>query len=112
MRNSGRCHWTGVCVGLALNLRLQRPDDVELRLIIEYYAALLFFFAVSVARHGVWGERRQGILAPQDAWMRRAIRETAGTYAAAILCAWLIGTIGRSLGDLTEVLSGYFLLVS
>jgi hypothetical protein len=42
--------------------------------------------------------------------MRRAIRETAGLYAAAILSAWLIGTIGRSMGDLTEVLSGYFFL--
>jgi hypothetical protein len=99
-----------VCVGLALNLRLRRPTDIELRLIIEYYAALLFFFAVSVVRHGVWGERRQGTLAPHDDWMRRAIGETAGAYAAAILCAWLLGTIGRSLGDITEVLSGYFLL--
>ena len=87
-----------------------QPAPPAAHLIIEYYAALLFFFAVAVARHGVWGERRQGTLAPHDDWMRRAIRETAGLYAAAIVCAWLIGTIGRSLGDFTEVLSGYFLL--
>jgi hypothetical protein len=49
-------------------------------------------------------------LMPHDDWLRRAIKETAGVYAAALLCAWLVGTIGRSLGDITEVFSGYFFL--
>jgi hypothetical protein len=98
------------CVGLALNLRTKQPNSIELRVLIEYYAALLFFLGVSVTRHGVWGERSQRTLLPRDDWLRRSIKETAGVYAAALLCAWLIGTIGRSLGDIANVFTGYFLL--
>jgi hypothetical protein len=98
------------CVGLALNLRSKQPKNLELRVIIEYYAALLFFLGVSVTRHGVWGERSQRTLLPHDDWLQRSIKETAGVFAAALLCAWLIGTIGRSLGDIADVFSGYFFL--
>lgn len=92
------------CVALALNLRLRESPDVGLRVIIEYYAAFLFFLAVSVVRNGVWGERKQKALVPHDDWLRRSAKESAGAFGAAIVCAWLIGTIGRSLGDVIEAM--------
>lgn len=58
-------------VGLALVLRQNPAEKVSLRIIVEYYAALLFF--------------------------RPRLR-------LAILCAWLLGTIGRSLGDIVEAI--------
>jgi hypothetical protein len=93
-----------VCVGLALVLRENPSDKVALRVNIEYYAALLFFLAVSVTHNGVWGERQNMMLVPHDDWLRRSIKETARAYGLAILCAWLLGTIGRSLGDIMEAI--------
>jgi hypothetical protein len=65
---------------------------------------LQFFLAVSVTRNGVWGQRQDRMLVPHDDWMRRSIKETAGGFGLAILCAWLLGTIGRSLGDIIEAI--------
>jgi hypothetical protein len=84
----------------------------------QYYAALLFFLAVSVTHNGVWGERQNRMLVPHDDWLCRSIKETARAYSLAILCAWLLGTIGRSLGDIVEAIpyvivwSGLGLLIS
>jgi hypothetical protein len=47
-----------VCVGLALVLRENPSEKVSLRVTVEYYAALLFFLAVSVTHNGVWGQRQ------------------------------------------------------
>ena len=44
------------------------------------------------------------MLVPHDDWMRRSIKETAGGFGLAILCAWLLGAIGRSLGDIVEAI--------
>jgi hypothetical protein len=93
-----------LCVGLALMLRQNPAEKVSLRLIVEYYAALLFFLAVSVTHNGVWGERQDRTLVPHDDWLRRSVKETARAYGLAILCAWLLGTIGRSLGDIVEAI--------
>jgi hypothetical protein len=93
-----------LCVGLALVLRENPAERVGLRVTIEYYAALLFFLAVSITRHGVWGERQNRMLVPRDDWLRRSLKETAGGFGLAILCAWLLGTIGRSLGDIVEAI--------
>jgi hypothetical protein len=79
-------------------------DKVSLRVIVDYYAALLFFLAVSITRHGVWGERQSRMLLPHDDWLRRSVKETGRAYGLAILCAWLLGTIGRSLGDIVEAI--------
>jgi hypothetical protein len=43
-----------LCVGLALILRRSPSENTTLRIVAEYYAALLFFLAVSVTRHGIW----------------------------------------------------------
>jgi multisubunit Na+/H+ antiporter MnhB subunit len=107
-----------VCVALALALRLRRSPDLGLRLSIEYYAALLFFLGVSVAKNGIWGERKQRVLVPHEDWLRRSWKETAGSFGAAIVLAWIVGTIGRSLGDIAEalptviVVGGWLLLAS
>jgi hypothetical protein len=93
-----------VCVELALVLRGNPAEKVGLRVTIEYYAALLFFLAVSITRNGVWGHRQNTMLVPHDDWMCRSIKETAGGFGLAILCAWLLGTIGRSLGDIVETI--------
>jgi hypothetical protein len=93
-----------VCVGLALMARENPTEKVGLRVTIEYYAALQFFLAVSITRNGVWGERQNRMLVPHDDWMRRSLKETAGGFGLAILCAWLLGTIGRSLGDIAEAM--------
>ncbi|HZA81863.1 MAG TPA: integrase core domain-containing protein, partial [Actinomycetes bacterium] len=60
--------------------------------------------AVSVTHNGVWGERQDRMLVPHDDWMRRSVKETARGYGLAMLCAWLLGTIGRSLGDIVEAI--------
>jgi hypothetical protein len=52
----------------------------------------------------VWGERQDRTLVPHDDWLRRSVKETARAYGLAILCAWLLGTIGRSLGDIVEAI--------
>jgi hypothetical protein len=93
-----------LCVGLALILRENQAEKVGLRVTVEYYAALLFFLAVSVTHNGVWGERQDRILVPHDDRLRRSVKETARAYGLAILCAWLLGTIGRSLGDIVEAI--------
>lgn len=93
-----------VCVGLALMLRQNQPQQVAIRVTAEYYAALLFFLAASVIRHGIWGERQNKMLVPHADWMRRSLKESARAYGAAILCAWLLGTIGRSMGDIAEAM--------
>jgi hypothetical protein len=93
-----------VCVGLALVLRENPSEKVSLRVTVEYYAALLFLLAVSITRNGVWGERQNRMLVPHDDWIRRSIKETTGGFGLAILCAWLLGTIGRSLGDIVEAI--------
>jgi hypothetical protein len=93
-----------LCVGLALVLRQVPAEKVGLRVTIEYYAALQFFLAVSITRNGVWGQRQNRMLVPHDDWMRRSIKETAGGFGLAVLCAWLLGTIGRSLGDIVEAI--------
>jgi hypothetical protein len=93
-----------LCVGLALVLRENPADKVALRVAVEYYAALLFFLAVSITHNGVWGERQNRVLVPRDDWLRRSIKETAGAFGLAVLCAWLLGTIGRSLGDIVEAI--------
>lgn len=93
-----------LCVGLALILRRSPPEDTTLRIITEYYAALLFFLAVSATRHGVWGERQNKMLVPHADWLRRSLKESARAYGTAILCAWLLGTIGRSMGDIVEAM--------
>jgi len=106
------------CVAFVLVMRLQRSPTVGLRLTIEYYAAFLFFLGVSVAKNGIWGERRQRVLVPREDWLRRSWRETAGSFGAAIVLAWIVGTIGRSLGDIVEalptviVIGGWLLLAS
>ena len=41
---------------------------------------------------------------PRDDWLRRSLKETARAFGVAILCAWLLGTIGRSLGDIVEAI--------
>jgi hypothetical protein len=83
-----------LCVGLALVLRENPAEKVGLRVTIEYYAALLFFLAVSVTHNGVWGERQNRELVPHDDWLRRSVKVTARAYGLAILCAWVLGTIG------------------
>ncbi|HKQ02787.1 MAG TPA: hypothetical protein VJ735_20890 [Actinomycetes bacterium] len=93
-----------LCVGLALILRENPSEKLSLRVTIEYYAALLFFLAVSVTHNGVWGERQKSTLVPHDDWLRRSVKETARVYGLAILCAWLLGTVGRSLGDIVEAI--------
>jgi hypothetical protein len=93
-----------VCVGLALMLRENPAEKVGLRVAVEYYAALLFFLAVSITRNGVWGEHRNRMLVPHADWLRRSIKETSGAYGFAIVCAWLLGTIGRSMGDIVEAM--------
>jgi hypothetical protein len=93
-----------LCVGLALVLRKNPAEKVSLRIIVEYYAALLFFLAVSITHNGVWGERQDRTLVPHDDWLRRSVKETARAYGLAILCAWVLGTIGRSLGDIVEAI--------
>jgi hypothetical protein len=91
------------CVGLALVLRENPSEKVSLRVTVEYYAGLLFF-AVSITHNGVWGERQSRMLVPHDDWLRRSIKETARAFGLAILCAWLLGTIGRTLGDIVEAI--------
>jgi hypothetical protein len=93
-----------LCVGLALVLRENQSENVTLRITVEYYAALLFFLAVSVTRNGVWGERQNRMLVPYDDWLRRSVKETTRAFGLAILCAWLLGTIGHSLGDIAEAI--------
>jgi hypothetical protein len=93
-----------LCVGLALVLRENPAEKIALRVTVEYYAALLFFLAVSITHNGVWGERQNRMLVPHDDWLRRSIKETSGAYGFAILSAWLLGTIGRSLGDIVEAM--------
>lgn len=93
-----------LCVGLALVLRENPSEKVSLRVIVEYYAALLFFLAVSITHNGVWGELQNRMLVPRADWLRRSVKETAGGFGLAILCAWLLGTIGRSLGDIVEAI--------
>jgi hypothetical protein len=93
-----------LCVGLALVLRENPSAKVSLRVTVEYYAALLFILAVSVTHNGVCGQRQNRMLVPPDDWLRRSIKETARAYGLAILCAWLLGTIGRSLGDIVEAI--------
>src|SRR5512132_1175263 len=93
-----------MCVGLALVLRENPSEKVGLRVTVEYYAALLFFLAVSITHNGVWGERQNRMLVPRDDWLRRSLKETARAFGVAILCAWLLGTIGRSLGDIVEAI--------
>lgn len=61
-----------LCVGLALVLRENQSENVTLRITVEYYAALLFFLAVSITRNGVWGERQNRMLVPRDDWLRLA----------------------------------------
>jgi hypothetical protein len=92
------------CVGLALMLREHPAEKVGLRVAVEYYATLLFFLAVSISRNGVWGEHRNRMLVPHADWLRRSIKETSGAYGFAIVCAWLLGTIGRSMGDIAEAM--------
>jgi hypothetical protein len=89
---------------VALVLRENPRETVSLRVGVEYYAALLFFLAVSVTHNGVWGERQNRTPVPHDDWMRRSVKETARAYGLAILCAWLLGSIGRSLGDIVEAI--------
>lgn len=93
-----------LCVGLALVLRENLSQKISLRVTVEYYAALLFFLAASITRNGVWGERQNRMLVPREDWLRRSVKETAGGFGLAILCAWLLGTIGRSLGDIVEAI--------
>jgi hypothetical protein len=93
-----------LCVGLALVLRGNPAEKIALRVTVEYYAALLFFLAVSITHNGVWGERQNRMLVPHDDWLRRSVKQTARAYGLAILCAWLLGTIGRSLGDIVEAI--------
>ena len=92
------------CVGLALMLRENPAERVGLPVAVEYYAALVFFLAVSITRNGVWGEHRNRMLVPHADWLRRSIKQTSGAYGFAIVCAWLLGTIGRSMGDIVEVM--------
>jgi hypothetical protein len=93
-----------LCVGLALLLRENPAQKVGLRVAVEYYAALLFFLAVSITRNGVWGEHRNRMLRPRTDWLRRSIKQTSGAFGFAIVCAWLLGTIGRSMGDIVEAM--------
>jgi hypothetical protein len=44
------------------------------------------------------------MLVPYDDWLRRSVKETTRAFGLAILCAWLLGTIGRSLGDIAEAI--------
>jgi hypothetical protein len=44
------------------------------------------------------------MLVPHADWLRRSIKETSGAYGFAIVCAWLLGTIGRSMGDIAEAM--------
>jgi hypothetical protein len=99
-----------VCVGLALMLRENPAEKVGLRVTVEYYAALLFFLAVSITRNGVWGEHRNRMLVPHADWLRRSIKQTSGAYGFAIVCAWLLGTIGRSMGDIAEAMPAVIFL--
>ena len=71
-----------LCVGLALVLRENPSEKISLRVTVEYYAALLFFLAVSVTHNGVWGERQNRMLAPRDDWLRRSVKETARLLAS------------------------------
>lgn len=93
-----------LCVGLALVLRENPSEKISLRVTVEYYAALLFFLAVSVTHNGVWGERQNRMLVPHHDWLRRSVKETARAYGLAILCAWLLCTTGRSLGDIVDAI--------
>jgi hypothetical protein len=63
--------------------------QVSLRVTVEYYAALLFFLAVSITHNGVW-RAPERMLVPHDDWLRRSIKETARAYGLAVLCAWLL----------------------
>jgi hypothetical protein len=93
-----------LCVGLALVLRENPSEKISLRVTVEYYAALLFFLAVSVTHNGVWGERQNRMLVPRDDWLRRSVKETSRAFGLAIFCAWLLGTVGRLLGDIVEAI--------
>jgi hypothetical protein len=73
-----------MCVGLALVLREHPLEKVGLRVTVEYYAALLFFLAVSITHNGVWGERQHRMLVPRDDWLRRSLKETARAFGVAI----------------------------
>ncbi len=44
------------------------------------------------------------MLVPHDDWLRRSLKENARAFGLAILCAWLLGTIGRLLGDIVEAI--------
>jgi hypothetical protein len=99
-----------VCVGLALMLRENPAEKVGLRIAVEYYAAMLFFLPVSITRNGVWDEHRNRMLVPHPDWLRRSIKETSGAHGFTIVCAWLLGTIGRSMGDIVEAMPAVIFL--
>jgi hypothetical protein len=105
-------------VAVALVLRQRFPREVGARVTLEFAAAFLFFFAVAVVKNGIWGERRDRVLQPRSDWLPQSWRESAGSFGAMIVIAWLGGTIGRSLGDIAEalptvvVLGGWLLLAS
>jgi hypothetical protein len=53
-----------LCVGLALVLRENPAEKIALRVTVEYYAALLFFLAVSITHNSVWASARTGCSCP------------------------------------------------
>jgi hypothetical protein len=93
-----------LCLAIALIARIRAPREVALRVTAEYAAALLFFLTASTVKNGVWGARIGRVMRPRADWLDQSQTETLRSYGVMILLAWLGGTIGRSPGDLQDLL--------
>ena len=94
-----------MCVGFSLVLRENPAEKVGLRVTVEYYAALLFFLAVSVTHNGVWGEHQNRMLVPRADWLRRSLKETSRAFGYAGRCASCGNKVraGMRIGRVPEV---------
>jgi hypothetical protein len=93
-----------LCIGIALIARIRVPNEDALRVTAEYAGALFFFLTASIIKNGVWGARTERVMQPRADWFDQAQKETLRSYGIMILLAWLGGTIGRSLGDVQDLL--------
>ncbi|SRR6266498_1650964 len=93
-----------LCLAIALIARIRVPQEAALRVTAEYAAALLFFLTASIIKNGVWGARIGRVMRPRADWLDQSQTETLRSYGVMILLAWLGGAIGRSLGDVRDLL--------
>jgi hypothetical protein len=74
---------------IATVLRVRLPERQELRVVVEYAAAFLFFLAGSAFRGGILGRRlKPGVWQPDTDWLPRAWQDATSTFFILLACAW------------------------